>query len=178
VTVPWLKLFVASLSQRSPGFTPGSDHMNLYWTKWCWERFISEFFWFSLVDIIPPCLHTHVLTGDWKIGQFEAAVQRHNPRFTPSTWTSQWQRATQKGICTIINKKLFKHWWVASCLEIFSDTVQDWRTYGPNWYARFSLHVAFTAVPISSLANLVILWSIYMCIYIYIYIYICIYTKA
>jgi hypothetical protein len=45
---PWLRLLVANLSRRRPGFAPGQYMWDLWWTKWHWDRFFSEFFRFPL----------------------------------------------------------------------------------------------------------------------------------
>jgi hypothetical protein len=33
---------------------------DLWWTKWCWDRFLSKFFWFPPVSIIPPWHSLHM----------------------------------------------------------------------------------------------------------------------
>jgi hypothetical protein len=33
---------------------------DLWWTKWHWGRFFSEFFGFFPTNIIPPLLHIHL----------------------------------------------------------------------------------------------------------------------
>jgi hypothetical protein len=52
--VPWLRRLVAGLSTRRFGFSPRSIQWDLWWTKWLWDWFISKFFRFSPVNIIPP----------------------------------------------------------------------------------------------------------------------------
>jgi hypothetical protein len=37
---------VSRLSPRRPGFAPRSIQWDLWWTKWHWDRFFSEFFGF------------------------------------------------------------------------------------------------------------------------------------
>jgi hypothetical protein len=39
VAAPWLKRLVAGFPPRRPGFAPGSDKWNLWWTKWRRSRF-------------------------------------------------------------------------------------------------------------------------------------------
>jgi hypothetical protein len=46
--VLWLRQLVADLSPRRPGFAPRSVQWDLWWTKWHWDRFLSEFFGFPL----------------------------------------------------------------------------------------------------------------------------------
>jgi hypothetical protein len=41
-----------------PGSIPGQSMWNLWWTKWHWDRFFSDYFGFSPVSFIPPVLHT------------------------------------------------------------------------------------------------------------------------
>jgi hypothetical protein len=51
--MPWLRWLIAGLSPWQPGFAPRSIQWDLWWTKWHWDRFFSEFFGFP-VTIIPP----------------------------------------------------------------------------------------------------------------------------
>jgi hypothetical protein len=46
--VPWLRWLVAGLSPRRPGFASKSIQWDLWWTKWHWDGFFSEFFDFPL----------------------------------------------------------------------------------------------------------------------------------
>jgi hypothetical protein len=46
--VPWLKWLVAGLSPQRPGFAPGSIHVGFAVEKWCWDKFFSESFCFTL----------------------------------------------------------------------------------------------------------------------------------
>jgi hypothetical protein len=46
--VPWLRRLVTSLSLWRPGFAPGSIQWDLWWTKWHWDRFLSESYGFPL----------------------------------------------------------------------------------------------------------------------------------
>jgi hypothetical protein len=48
MAVPWLRLLVARLSRRRPGFVTGQFMWDLWWTKGHWERVLSEFFCFAL----------------------------------------------------------------------------------------------------------------------------------
>jgi hypothetical protein len=43
-----LRSLVAGLSPRRPGFAPGQSIWDLWWKKWHWDRFFSEFFGFTL----------------------------------------------------------------------------------------------------------------------------------
>jgi small ligand-binding sensory domain FIST len=53
--VVWLRRLVTGLSPRRPGFAPGSVHVGLVVDEWHWYRFLSEYFRFSFLDIIPSC---------------------------------------------------------------------------------------------------------------------------
>jgi hypothetical protein len=46
LAVPWLRRLVTGLSPRQPGITPRPIQWDLWWTKWHWGRFFSEFFGF------------------------------------------------------------------------------------------------------------------------------------
>jgi hypothetical protein len=39
---------------RVTGSLLGQSMWDLWWAKWQWDRFLSEFFGFSAVNIIPP----------------------------------------------------------------------------------------------------------------------------
>jgi hypothetical protein len=58
---------------------------DLWWAKWYWDRFFSEFFSFPLSYCSTVALHIHI-SGGWIKYPFMAAVQRHS--LTPSTWTT------------------------------------------------------------------------------------------
>jgi hypothetical protein len=63
-----------------PGFAPGLFTCDLWWTKWHWDRFFSEFFGFSPVRIIPPWLSmliSHLGDGQWA-------------RWWPQFWDTVW----------------------------------------------------------------------------------------
>jgi hypothetical protein len=44
--VPWFRRLVTGVSPRRPGFAPRSVQWDLWWTKWHWDKFLSEFFAF------------------------------------------------------------------------------------------------------------------------------------
>jgi hypothetical protein len=78
--VPWLRSLVAGLLPRVPGFAPASV-WDLWWTKWHWDRFFSEF---PCQYIIPPSLSKLIFWGMRKC----ANVSRHprlGARPTPSS---------------------------------------------------------------------------------------------
>jgi hypothetical protein len=57
--VPWLRRLAAGLPPRRPRFDPGSVHMwDLWWTKWHWDRFFSEYFGFPLLISFHRCFIT------------------------------------------------------------------------------------------------------------------------
>jgi small ligand-binding sensory domain FIST len=70
-----LRRLVAGLSQRRPGFVPGSVFVGFVVDKVALGRFSSEFFDFSL----SVSFHRGYSYSTWgiKIGQLVAAVQRH-----------------------------------------------------------------------------------------------------
>ena len=78
--VRWFRPLDASLSQRRPGFGTSSVWV-LWWAKWQWDRFVSEYLQFSPVSIIPPMyhisLHLHVVltrrTNGRSVGNFQKA---------------------------------------------------------------------------------------------------------
>jgi hypothetical protein len=45
---PWLKRLVAGLPPRGPVSRPVRSMWDLWWSKWHWGRFFSEFFGFPL----------------------------------------------------------------------------------------------------------------------------------
>jgi hypothetical protein len=53
---------------------------DLWWTKWYWERFLSEFFGFPLtVAFHYYSIFTHVSSGGWTMGPLMAAIpQKHS----------------------------------------------------------------------------------------------------
>jgi hypothetical protein len=42
-TLPYLRRLVAGYSDRGPGFIPGQPMCYLWWIKWQWDRFFSEY---------------------------------------------------------------------------------------------------------------------------------------
>jgi hypothetical protein len=59
MAIPWLRQSVSGLSPQRSTFNPVSQSTsNLWWTKWVWDRFFSEYFGFP-ISIISPMLHTH-----------------------------------------------------------------------------------------------------------------------
>jgi hypothetical protein len=43
---------------RGPGLIPGQPMWDLLWIRWQSDSFISQYFSFCPVNIIPPILHT------------------------------------------------------------------------------------------------------------------------
>jgi hypothetical protein len=63
MAVPWLRSLFAGLSPRRPGFA-GQSMWDLWWTKWHWDRFFSEFFGFPLwIYHSTVTLQTHIIWG-------------------------------------------------------------------------------------------------------------------
>ena len=60
VAVPCLRLLVAGLSPRSPGFDPRSDHVGFMMDEVALPQPFLSVLRFSPVSIIPPMLHTHL----------------------------------------------------------------------------------------------------------------------
>jgi hypothetical protein len=58
--MPWLKLLVAGLSPRRPGFAPGSAYVGFVVDKVAQELVFLRVLRFSPVNIIPPLPHTHL----------------------------------------------------------------------------------------------------------------------
>jgi hypothetical protein len=81
--VPWFRRLVAGFSARRPAFVPERD---LWWTKWLWNRFFSEFFRLPCQYHSPVALHIHMSNGGWAVSPMVAAVQTHS--LTPSVWTT------------------------------------------------------------------------------------------
>jgi hypothetical protein len=48
------------LSQRSPGFALRSVYVGMWWIKWHWDRFLSEFFHFPCQYHSTVALHTDI----------------------------------------------------------------------------------------------------------------------
>jgi hypothetical protein len=57
-----------------PGLCPGESIRDLWWKKWHWYKFYSEFFGFPCQYHSIMALHSHV-SGGWAIGPLEAEVQ-------------------------------------------------------------------------------------------------------
>jgi hypothetical protein len=55
--VPWLRLLVAGLSPRRPGFNPGSVHVGFVVDKVAQGQVFPRVLRFSLVNFSPPMLH-------------------------------------------------------------------------------------------------------------------------
>jgi hypothetical protein len=74
---------------RGLGLHPHQSMWHLWWTKWHWDRFYSEFFSFPLsVSFHCGSLHTHLLSGERTLGPLEARVQRHILTWSTWTWTA------------------------------------------------------------------------------------------
>jgi hypothetical protein len=58
--MPWLKQFIAGLSPRRPGFTPGSVHVGFVVDKETLGQVILRVLQFSPANIIPSLLHIHL----------------------------------------------------------------------------------------------------------------------
>jgi hypothetical protein len=69
-TVPWLKRLVVGLSPRRHGFAPGQSMWVLWWTKWHWDRFSSEFFSFPLSVSFSMAIDSHISYGAWKMARW------------------------------------------------------------------------------------------------------------
>jgi hypothetical protein len=67
-----------------PGSRPVQSEWDLFWTKWHWNRFLSEFFGIPLSTLFPVALHTHISPGGWTIFPLVTAVHRHS--LTPLIW--------------------------------------------------------------------------------------------
>jgi len=64
MAVPWLRRLVAGFSPQRPGFAPGSVDMGVWWMKWHWNRFFSEFFGFPLsVSFHRGCPYSYIIWG-------------------------------------------------------------------------------------------------------------------
>jgi hypothetical protein len=77
--------FVIQIDTSNLQFSrPGQSMWGLWWTKWHWDTFFSEFFGFTLSGSFYRCsIFTHVSSEGWTKGPLEAAVpQRHS--LTPS----------------------------------------------------------------------------------------------
>jgi hypothetical protein len=62
--VPWFRRLVACLSQRRPGFSPGSVHFGFAVDKVALGQVqISEFFGFPCHYHLTVALHTHITWG-------------------------------------------------------------------------------------------------------------------
>jgi hypothetical protein len=68
-----------------PGSHPDQSKWDLWWTKWYWNMFFSEFFCLPLAILF----HGGSL-GGWTIGPFVAAVQRHGLALAAWTTTTTW----------------------------------------------------------------------------------------
>jgi hypothetical protein len=62
----------------------------LWWTKWHWGRYFSEFCGFSLQCHSTVFLHTCILPGGWTICPLVAAVQRRSLTLSKSTIYNFW----------------------------------------------------------------------------------------
>jgi hypothetical protein len=61
--VPWLRLLVACLSARRPGFAPRSIHVGFVVGKVALGQIFLRVLRFSLVNIIPPSLSKLISSG-------------------------------------------------------------------------------------------------------------------
>jgi hypothetical protein len=69
---PWLRRLVAG-----PGSCPVQSMWDLWWTKWHWDRFLSEFLGFPCQYHSTVAYHTHTSSGGRTIDPLVTAVQRH-----------------------------------------------------------------------------------------------------
>jgi hypothetical protein len=84
--VPWLRRLVAGISPQRTGFAPGSVRVGFVVDKVALGQAFLWVLWFSPVNINPPELHTHIPSGGWTTGPWDAEVQTH--RLTPPTLTT------------------------------------------------------------------------------------------
>jgi hypothetical protein len=92
------------------GSFSGHSTWNLWWTKWHWDRFFSEFFSFPLsVYHSTVDHHTHISRGARTTGTLMGTVQRHSPHpividnnnlppVRPITRQVKWRRQYQANI--------------------------------------------------------------------------------
>jgi hypothetical protein len=76
--------FSMPLLSRRPGFASVSVHVRYVVDKVALEQIFSPSTSTFPVTIIPPCFHTHILSGGWAISPLMDAIQRHS--LTQSTW--------------------------------------------------------------------------------------------
>jgi hypothetical protein len=77
------------------GSRPGQSMWYLWWIKWHWDRFFSDFFLFFPVNIIPlwHSTHTHTHTHTqiciiWEMNNRPVGGRSSDIEFTPSTCTT------------------------------------------------------------------------------------------
>jgi hypothetical protein len=47
LNLPWIRQLVAGLSTQRPRFAPDQSMLDLWWARWFWERFFSDYFGFG-----------------------------------------------------------------------------------------------------------------------------------
>jgi hypothetical protein len=86
-----LSYYSKLVTPRRPGFAPGQSMWDLWWTKWHWDMFFSEFFGIPLTISFQP---TIIFSWGWTIGTLKVAVQRYidmnNNNFTTSVNSPHW----------------------------------------------------------------------------------------
>jgi hypothetical protein len=56
-------IYILVSHRGGPGSRPGQSIWDLWWTKWHWDRFLSEFFGFYLSYHSTVALQTHIIWG-------------------------------------------------------------------------------------------------------------------
>jgi len=65
IAMPWLRQLVISLSPQVLRSIWGQSMWDLWWTKWKWDRFSSEYFHFPFSLLFDQCfIHIYSSTTD------------------------------------------------------------------------------------------------------------------